>query len=81
MAQEINEVGTIDVTMKKNVIFTKRKIKNIFISEDDICTIGFMKSSVEGDILETIVIPFSLFHEIAEDTLWKLIDSTKESGE
>lgn len=40
-----------------------------------------MKSSVEGDILETIVIPFSLFHEIAEDTLWKLIDSTKESGE
>lgn len=79
LAQEINEFGTLVVSTEKNVIFKKRKLKNIFIAEDDTCTIEYIKSSDEGDKLETVSIPFVKFHEIAENVLWQLIDDMKES--
>lgn len=81
MAQEINEFGTLVVSTEKNVIFKKRKLKNIFIAEDDTCTVEYIKSSDEGDKLETVSIPFVKFHEIAENVLWQLIDDMKESEE
>lgn len=81
LAQEINEFGTLVVSTEKNVIFKKRKLKNIFIAEDDTCTVEYIKSSDEGDKLETVSIPFVKFHEIAENVLWQLIDDMKESEE
>lgn len=81
LAQEINEFGTLVVSTEKNVIFKKRKLKNIFIAEDETCTVEYIKSSDEGDKLETVSIPFVKFHEIAENVLWQLIDDMKESEE
>lgn len=81
MAQEINEVGTLLVSAEKNVIFKKRNIKNIFLAENETCTIDFVKSSDEGDKLETISMPFLMFHEKVETSLWELVDKAIESEE
>lgn len=80
MAQEISEFGTLVVQTEKMVIFKKRMIRNVFVAEDGTCTIGYAKIADDGEVFETIVVPFSKFSELAENALWALIDSNKESG-
>lgn len=79
MAQKINEVGLIRVETLKNVTFKSRAIKNILVTDGDICTIDIVKISEDGELLETITLPYSLFAETVELEVWKLIDVLKES--
>lgn len=79
LAQKINEVGTLRVETQKNVTFRSRAIKNILVSDGDVCTIDIVKISEDGDVLETITLPYSLFAETVELEVWKLIDTVKES--
>lgn len=78
LAQNINEVGTLVVSTEKNVIFKKRTIKNIYIVEDDVCTIEIYKNADEGNLAQTVSLPFSIFSNAVEDQLWKLIDQALE---
>lgn len=78
MSQEINEVGVLKVTSEKNVIFNKRIIRNIYISENEICTIEMCKKSDEGELIQTINIPSSIFLKEIEGIIWKLVDQAQE---
>ncbi|PCD91513.1 hypothetical protein [Enterococcus gallinarum] len=80
MPRTINEVGTLEVKSKKNVIFYERKLKNIFFN-NMLCTIEFEKLSEEGISLESISIPYEEFSKKAEDSIWDLIDELIEIKE
>lgn len=77
LTQEINEVGTLEVTTLKNVVFKSRAIRNISINDSENCYVNVLKSSDDGDLIETISISTDRFNERVASALWELIDEQK----
>ncbi len=80
LTQEINEVGTLEVTTLKNVVFKSRAIRNISINDSENCYVNVLKSSDDGDVVETIAISTDLFNTRVGTILWELIDEQKEGA-
>lgn len=81
LVQKINEVDNLAILTNKNVVFKKRSIKNVYVSEGEMCTIEWIKFSDEGEKIETTQIPFQNFSEMVEEHLWKLVDVIRERGD
>ena len=79
MVQEINESGILEVLLKKNVIFTSRKIQDVSITDDGNCLVNIVKLSDQGSIVETVLLSAEKFNERVETNLWAVID--EERGE
>lgn len=77
--QEINESGILEVLVKKNVIFTSRKIRDVSITDDGNCLVNIVKLSDQGSIVETVLLSAEKFNERVETNLWAVID--EERGE
>ncbi len=77
--QEINESGILEVLVKKNVIFTSRKIQDVSITDDGNCLVNIVKLSDQGSIVETVLLSAEKFNERVETNLWAVID--EERGE
>lgn len=78
LTQEINEVGTLEVTTIKNVVFKSRSIRNISLTDSEKFYVNILKSSDDGELIETVAISASLFNERVGPLLWGLIDEEKE---
>lgn len=78
MAQEINEEGILEVVTNKNVVFTSRSIKDIYIVEGESVTIVYYKHSKDGSVIASSTIPYGRFNIMAEKSIWDAIDSYKE---
>lgn len=79
LVQEINESGILEVLLKKNVIFTSRKIQDVSITDDGNCLVNIVKLSDQGSIVETVLLSAEKFNERVETNLWAVID--EERGE
>ena len=80
MTQEINEIGSLEVTTVKNVVFKSRTIRNISITDSEKCHVNVLKSSEDGDLIETVTVPTELFNDRVGNILWELIDEQKEGA-
>lgn len=80
MAQEINEVGLILVNEYKNVVFTERVLKNIFLDGEKPVLIEFEKKSNAGSKTEIRTIDFEKFHTGVESLIWELVDLSLGEG-
>jgi len=78
MGQRINEVGTIDVTESKNVVFEERVLKNIYIIGSESVSVEYEKRAQEGSITIFKTISIEKFNDIVEDNIWKLIDESND---
>lgn len=79
MAQEINEAGVISKLTERNVIFSRREIKNILVIEGQKIIIDYKLISEEGEKNQSVEIMFSNFGD-TESNLWNLIDNHTGGG-
>ncbi|GAA2897094.1 hypothetical protein [Enterococcus casseliflavus] len=75
MGQDINQAGEISTQVKKSVIFNRRELRDIVITENDNVTIRYINISSEGEKQEMLVIPFEDYFDKIEKSIWDLIDS------
>ncbi|MGX7163396.1 hypothetical protein [Enterococcus massiliensis] len=75
MGQDINQAGEISTQVKKSVIFNRRELRDIVITENDNVTIRYINISSEGEKQEMLVIPFEDYFNKIEKSIWDLIDS------
>lgn len=76
MGQDINQAGEITTQVKKSVIFNRRELRDIVITENDNVTIRYINISSDGEKQEMLVIPFEDYFINIEESIWRLIDST-----
>lgn len=76
MGQDINQAGEITTQVKKSVIFNRRELRDIVITENDNVTIRYINISSEGEKQEMLVVPFEDYFIKIEESIWGLIDST-----
>lgn len=81
MGQDINQAGEISTQVKKSVIFNRRELRDIVITENDNVTIRYINISSEGEKQEMLVIPFEDYFIKIEDSIWDLIDDTRKTAE
>lgn len=74
MGQDINQAGEITTQVKKSVIFNRRELRDIVITENDNVTIRYINISSEGEKQEMLVIPFEDYFINIEESIWDLID-------
>lgn len=74
MAQTIKKVGTIIAEVEKNVVFNNRELRELKITENENVVVNYVNLSDEGSKEMTAVVPFDLFHEKVEQSLWEAID-------
>ena len=74
MAQTIKKVGTIIAEVEKNVVFNNRELRELKITENENVVVNYVNLSDEGSKGMTAVVPFDLFHEKVEQSLWEAID-------
>ncbi|GEM_PF-4625295 len=75
MSDTINEIGIISVLQEKNVIFKRRDLKKIVISNGSV-NIEYEKTSNEDSIMCSCAVDYSFFEEKVERLIWQLIDDT-----
>ena len=73
MTQEINQSGVINKLTERNVIFSRREIKNILIIEGQKIIIDYKFISEEGEKNQSVEIPFLDFGE-TKSIFWKLLN-------
>ncbi|MGH1787276.1 hypothetical protein ABE902_13235 [Enterococcus casseliflavus] len=75
MSDTINEIGIISVLQEKNVIFKRRDLKKIVISNGSV-NIEYEKTSNEDFIMCSCAVDYRFFEEKVERLIWQLIDDT-----
>ena len=75
MGRKINEIGTLTVTQDKRVVFHERKLRNIYVAENESIFIEYEKVSSEGTIVLVETLPYDEFSKKAEDIVWELLDN------
>lgn len=81
MGQDINQAGEITTQVKKSVIFNRRELRDIVITENDNVTIRYINISNEGEKQEMLVVPFEDYFIKIEESIWDLIDDTRKTAE
>lgn len=76
--QEINETGVLKVQTDKNVVFTKRKLRDLVFVEGEFVSCNYTKQSDLGDLTVSVQIPFDHFSSKIENLFWELIDQQEK---
>lgn len=74
MAQKINEIGVVVVRENKSVVFTQRRLKNIFFNGEGSVSVEYEKISDSGTTAESEILSLEKFNSLIENYIWDLID-------
>lgn len=74
MSSNINEVGVLNITQEKNVLFTKRDLKNITVIGTESVSIEFEKIAKEGSVILVQTVEYESFKQSVEGLIWEMID-------
>lgn len=76
MSSSINEVGVLNIFQEKNVLFTKRDLKNITVIGTESVSIEFEKIAKEGSVILVETVEYETFKQKVEDLIWEMVDTT-----
>lgn len=76
MSSNINEVGVLNITQEKNVLFTKRDLKNITVIGTESVSIEFEKIAKEGSVILVQTVEYESFKQSVEGLIWEMIDKS-----
>lgn len=76
MSSNINEVGVLNIFQEKNVLFTKRDLKNITVIGTESVSIEFEKIAKEGSVILVETVEYETFKQKVEDLIWEMVDTT-----